>query len=155
MTVILTADRSARASVVNMPGGGRWRINSSGQLVDSVLAEWDVADELAKLQLGENGTERKSQMRTPPQVRGNMGVVGIESSPLETSSEASLDFECEESRIRKLVGNSVLPAPSENSLHISALLARNESRTFSMLFRSFFDVAISLFEEPMGWIALV
>lgn len=86
----MPAERTARLSATNANGGGRWRINSSGQLVDSLSAEWDIADDLGKLQLGDNGPDRKSQMRTPPQMRGGLGVVGIETSPLESSSEASL-----------------------------------------------------------------
>ncbi|KAI0815326.1 hypothetical protein BC629DRAFT_1645366 [Irpex lacteus] len=79
-------ERSVK-SAVNANGGGRWRLNNYGQLVDSVSAEWDVADELGKLQLGDNASDRKSQMRTPPQIRGGGGV-GIESSPLESSSDS-------------------------------------------------------------------
>lgn len=44
---------------------------------------------MGKLQLADDGSERKSQMRTPPQMRGGIAA-GLESSPLETSSEASL-----------------------------------------------------------------
>ncbi|KAI0702441.1 hypothetical protein BC835DRAFT_67940 [Cytidiella melzeri] len=69
-------------------GAGRWRINSSGQLVDSVSAEWDIADEISKLQLGDNASDPKSQMRSPPQMRGSHGAMGIESSPLESSSDS-------------------------------------------------------------------
>lgn len=79
------ADRSVKTAA-GANGGGRWRINNYGQLVDSVSAEWDIADEMGKLQLAENVSDRKSQMRTPP--RGGLGVVGIESSPLESSSDS-------------------------------------------------------------------
>ncbi|KAI0343972.1 hypothetical protein BDW22DRAFT_1110352 [Trametopsis cervina] len=70
-------ERSTK-SAAGANGAGRWRINSSGQLVDSLSAEWDIADEMGKLQLVENGSDRK---------RG-LGVVGIESSPLESSSDS-------------------------------------------------------------------
>jgi hypothetical protein len=72
---------------------GRWRINSFGQLVDSVSAEWNIADDMVKLQITDDASERKTQMRTPPHLRRPMGVVGIETSPLETSSETSLGSE--------------------------------------------------------------
>ncbi|KAI0094553.1 hypothetical protein BDY19DRAFT_26810 [Irpex rosettiformis] len=75
-------------SAAGTNGGGRWRLNGYGQHVDSVSAEWDIVDELGKLQLGDNASDRKSQMRTPPQMRGGLGAVGIESSPLESSSDS-------------------------------------------------------------------
>jgi hypothetical protein len=87
LTVFILADRSVK-SAAGANGGGRWRINSYGQVVDSLSAEWDIADEMGKLQLGDTVADRKSQMRTPPQMRGGLGVVGIESSPLESSSDS-------------------------------------------------------------------
>ena len=45
---------------------------------------------MVKLQITDDTSERKTQMRTPPHIRGSMGVVGVETSPLETSSETSL-----------------------------------------------------------------
>lgn len=45
---------------------------------------------MVKLQITDDSSDHKIQMRTPPHLRGPMGVVGIETSPLETSSEASL-----------------------------------------------------------------
>ncbi|KAJ3554245.1 hypothetical protein NM688_g3206 [Phlebia brevispora] len=84
------ADRSVLTSSSNTNGGGRWRVNGSGQLVDFVSAEWDITDDLVKLQLTESGADPKSHTVTPPQSRGHLGIVGIESSPLETSSETSI-----------------------------------------------------------------
>ena len=84
------ADRSVLTSSSTVNGGGRWRVNSSGQLVDLVSAEWDIADEIVKLQIGDNGNEPKPHTLTPPQARGHLGIMGIESSPLETSSETSI-----------------------------------------------------------------
>lgn len=87
------AERSGRPVATNANGGGRWRINSSGQLVDPVSAEWDIAEDMVKLQITDDSTDPKAQMRTPPHLRGPMGVVGIETSPLETSSDTSLGSE--------------------------------------------------------------
>ncbi|THH02534.1 hypothetical protein EW026_g355 [Hermanssonia centrifuga] len=72
--VVSSAERSARSSATNGNGG----------------AEWDLADDIVNLQISDNGTDTKTHTRTSPQNRGPMGVVGIESSPLETSSETSL-----------------------------------------------------------------
>lgn len=88
--LLCTAERPVLTSSANTNGGGRWRVNSSGQLVDLVSAEWDIADEIVKLQISDNGAEPKSHTLTPPQNRGHMGIVGVESSPLETSSETSI-----------------------------------------------------------------
>lgn len=87
------AERSGRPVATNANGGGRWRYNNLGQLVDSVSAEWDIADDMVKLQVTDDSSERKTQMRTPPHIRGGMGVVGVETSPLETSSDTSLSSE--------------------------------------------------------------
>ena len=84
------AERSVLSSSANANGGGRWRVTSSGQLVDLVPAEWDIADEIVKLQISDAGAESKPHTVTPPQTRGHLGMVGIESSPLETSSETSI-----------------------------------------------------------------
>ncbi|EKM60832.1 uncharacterized protein PHACADRAFT_247008 [Phanerochaete carnosa HHB-10118-sp] len=48
---------------------------------------------MVKLQITEDPPEHKSHLRTPPHLRGHLGVVGIETSPLETSSETSLGSE--------------------------------------------------------------
>ncbi|KAL6304168.1 hypothetical protein BKA93DRAFT_733617 [Sparassis latifolia] len=73
-------------------GGTRWRLNGTGQLVDSATAEWDLADEIVKLQIGDNGDGAEGQIRTPPQSKAAAAVVHLhETSPLETASEASLD----------------------------------------------------------------
>lgn len=41
-------------------GTSHWRLDTNGQLVDN--AEWDLADEIVKLQIGNDGTE--TQVRT-------------------------------------------------------------------------------------------
>ena len=75
--------------------GGRWRFNGTGQLVDSEAAstEWDLADEIVRLNIGEIREEVHTQMKTPPRSKvANAGVVQVnETSPLETSSDASAD----------------------------------------------------------------
>ena len=38
-------------------GSGHWRLNSSGQLVDS--SDWELADEIVKLQIGGDGGENQ------------------------------------------------------------------------------------------------
>ncbi|KAI0768560.1 hypothetical protein BD413DRAFT_128660 [Trametes elegans] len=65
------ADLSDRNIVTPPNGAGHWRLDSNGQLVDS--SDWDLSDELVKLQIGGDGTDTQ------------------ESSPLGTASQASLD----------------------------------------------------------------
>ncbi|THH18099.1 hypothetical protein EW146_g2827 [Bondarzewia mesenterica] len=88
-------DHNSSESVVQ--NGGRWRFNSNGQLVDPESeTPWDLADELVRLKIN-NGINSEDdlhgQMRTPP--KSKMAATGVvqlqESSPLETSSDASLD----------------------------------------------------------------
>ncbi|RDX56168.1 hypothetical protein K466DRAFT_13236 [Polyporus arcularius HHB13444] len=52
-------------------GTSHWRLDTNGQLVDN--AEWDLADEIVKLQIGNDGTETQ------------------EASPLDTASQTSLE----------------------------------------------------------------
>ncbi|KAI0670176.1 hypothetical protein C8Q78DRAFT_172748 [Trametes maxima] len=65
------ADLSDRNVVTPPNGAGHWRLNSNGQLVDT--SDWDLADEIVKLQIGGDGTETQ------------------ESSPLDTASQTSLE----------------------------------------------------------------
>lgn len=88
---IMSANR--RGQVTQANGGGRWRFNGTGQLVDAASSEWDLSDEIVKLQISGDGADGNAQMRTPPQPKGNVGsVLAIhETSPLETASEVSAD----------------------------------------------------------------
>lgn len=79
--------------------GSRWHFNTTGQLVDSeaTSAEWDLADEIVRLNIrgstGEIGEEGHPRIQTPPKSkRPNAAIVQVnETSPLETSSDASAD----------------------------------------------------------------
>lgn len=77
--------------------GGRWRVNHNGQLVDADAdTSWDLANELVRLNISSGidaGDDLHGQMRTPPKSKlAAAAVVQLqESSPLETSSDASLD----------------------------------------------------------------
>ncbi|TFY83743.1 hypothetical protein EWM64_g282 [Hericium alpestre] len=78
--------------------GPRWRLNGTGQLVDqeAETASWDLADDIVRLKVS-NGIDSSDDlhgpMRTPPQNKRAVAAVSQfqESSPLETSSDASLD----------------------------------------------------------------
>ncbi|OBZ79031.1 Zinc finger protein zfs1 [Grifola frondosa] len=74
-------------------GGGRWRLNATGQFVDSSAGEWDLADEIVKLQISPNGADGGPPIRTPPQSKAvAAAMVQLqEASPLETASETSID----------------------------------------------------------------
>ncbi|KAI0823072.1 hypothetical protein BC628DRAFT_1409365 [Trametes gibbosa] len=67
----LGKDLSDRNLATPPNGSGHWRLGSNGQLVDT--SDWDLADEIVKLQIGGDGTESQ------------------ESSPLDTASQTSLD----------------------------------------------------------------
>lgn len=81
------------------PGTNRWRFNGNGQLIDSeaVSAGWDLADDMVRLKIGEVGSDTvedvHSQIRTPP--KSQLAAVAVahmtEASPLDTSSNASVD----------------------------------------------------------------
>ncbi|KZT06341.1 uncharacterized protein LAESUDRAFT_653999 [Laetiporus sulphureus 93-53] len=70
-------------------GESRWRFNGNGQLVDSATASWDLAEEIGKMHIGANG-DGDAQIHTPPPSKTNIAHFH-ETSPLETSSEASLE----------------------------------------------------------------
>ncbi|KAI0639132.1 hypothetical protein C8Q77DRAFT_38923 [Trametes polyzona] len=82
------SDLSDRNLVTPPNGAGHWRLNSSGQLDSS---DWDLADEIVKLQIGGDSTE--TQVRTPPKSKISLpGPVSVqESSPLDTASQTSID----------------------------------------------------------------
>ena len=90
-----TSNHSTGAPV----NSGRWRFNTTGQLVNSEAAstEWDLADEIVRLNIGgvggDIGGEVHAQIRTPPKSKmPNTTVVQLsEASPLEASSDASAD----------------------------------------------------------------
>ncbi|KAI0932559.1 hypothetical protein AcW2_001155 [Taiwanofungus camphoratus] len=85
-------DLSERSVITPANGAGRWRFNGNGQLIDSTSADWDLADEIVKLQIGADGDESEHQMRTPPQSKSAVSVIQLhETSPLETASETSID----------------------------------------------------------------
>lgn len=71
----------------------RWRFNGTGQFVDAeaASAEWDLADDIVNLKIG--GDVVNGPIRTPPQNKiAAAAVVQLnEASPLETSSDTSLD----------------------------------------------------------------
>ncbi|KAI0322306.1 hypothetical protein OF83DRAFT_1167685 [Amylostereum chailletii] len=78
------------------PNNNRWRLNSSGQLVDSEAesAAWSLSDDMVRLKIA-NGSrdDLDGHIRTPPQAKGAVASLmqHQESSPLETASDASLD----------------------------------------------------------------
>ncbi|KAJ2969113.1 hypothetical protein NUW54_g13038 [Trametes sanguinea] len=85
----LSKDISDRNLVTPPNGAGHWRLNSSGQIVES--SDWDLADEIVKLQIGSDSQD--AQVRTSP--RSNVtssGPVSVqESSPLDIASQTSLE----------------------------------------------------------------
>ncbi|CDO70259.1 hypothetical protein BN946_scf184942.g59 [Trametes cinnabarina] len=83
------ADISDRNLVTPPNGAGHWRLNSSGQLVES--SDWDLADEIVKLQI--SGENKDTQVRTSPRSKiAPFGPVSAqESSPLDTASQTSLE----------------------------------------------------------------
>ncbi|KAG6332480.1 hypothetical protein ID866_6609 [Astraeus odoratus] len=88
-----------RASDRNMStsnNGTRWRLNGTGQLIDSAAPEWDLAQDIARLNLnvvGDLTDDVRGHLKTPPQSKlSTTAVVQYnEASPLETASEASID----------------------------------------------------------------
>ncbi|KAH9947706.1 hypothetical protein B0H21DRAFT_317936 [Amylocystis lapponica] len=88
----LSKELSERPMMSPPNNGSRWRFNGTGQLIDSASQEWDIADEIVKLQIGVND-EVDGSIRTPPQSKAAAAamVQMHETSPLETASEDSLD----------------------------------------------------------------
>jgi len=71
--------------------GRRWRLNSSGQLVDADAesASWELADEIGRLKIGEDTGEVRVSLRTPP--KSKLTTTVNDASPLDSSSTASID----------------------------------------------------------------
>ncbi|EIM83474.1 uncharacterized protein STEHIDRAFT_160055 [Stereum hirsutum FP-91666 SS1] len=107
-----------------VPTGGRWRFNNSGQLVDkdAEAASWELADEIVRLKISngiDSGDDLHSAIRTPPKNKGAAAIVQVhETSPLETSSDASIDS-----------GSS--PNPSDQHLNIASHSRESSTDTAS------------------------
>ncbi|KAJ7462734.1 hypothetical protein B0H11DRAFT_94258 [Mycena galericulata] len=75
-------------------GTSRWRFNTSGQLVDSEAesAEWDLADEIVRLKIGEVAGDAAEDIpiRTPPKSKLASAQL-TETSPLDTASIPSVN----------------------------------------------------------------
>ncbi|KAJ7169530.1 hypothetical protein C8R46DRAFT_200121 [Mycena filopes] len=73
---------------------GRWRLNNNGQLVDSEAesAEWDLADEIVRLKIGEVAGDAAEDIpiRTPPKSKLASAQL-TETSPLDTASIPSVN----------------------------------------------------------------
>lgn len=113
----------------------RWRFNGNGQFVDSEAApaEWDLADEIVRLKIGEVagdlGDTVHGQIVTPPKSkRSNAAVVHLsDASPLETSSDASADSSPHPSDHQTGVTHSRgSSADTTSSIHES-VLSRNQN----------------------------
>ncbi|CAK5264884.1 unnamed protein product [Mycena citricolor] len=71
----------------------RWRFNNNGQLVDSQAesAEWDLADEIVRLKIGEVSADSEDiPIRTPPKSKLGSAQL-VETSPLDTASIPSVN----------------------------------------------------------------
>ncbi|KAF8213424.1 hypothetical protein K438DRAFT_1915501 [Mycena galopus ATCC 62051] len=68
------------------PGASHWRFNSNGQLVASEAenAEWDLADEIVRLKIGEvaGDSAEERPIRTPPNPLDTVSIPSVNSSPL-------------------------------------------------------------------------
>ncbi|KAH9835810.1 uncharacterized protein C8Q71DRAFT_97440 [Rhodofomes roseus] len=79
-------------SVLSPPYGGvRWSFNGNGQLVDSASAGWELADEIGKMRIGGDNDGTNPQLHTPPPSKGSGLAQFHEVSPMESSSETSLE----------------------------------------------------------------
>ncbi|KAF7339948.1 hypothetical protein MVEN_01912500 [Mycena venus] len=76
------------------PGASHWRFNTNGQLVASEQesAEWDLADEIVRLKIGEVGGDAAEDIpiRTPPKSKLASAQLA-ETSPLDTASIPSVN----------------------------------------------------------------
>lgn len=86
------AQLQERSVVTPEKGSGRWRYNGTGQFVETP-SEWELVDEMGKMNLNANGGDGHVSIRTPPQSKSNTAAMVHlhETSPLETGSEDSLD----------------------------------------------------------------
>jgi tristetraprolin len=75
-------------------GASRWRFNNNGQFVDSEAesAEWDLADEIVRLKIGEVAGDAAEDIpiRTPPKSKLASAQLA-ETSPLDTASIPSVN----------------------------------------------------------------
>ncbi|KAJ7225863.1 hypothetical protein GGX14DRAFT_641447 [Mycena pura] len=87
MTTLTDAPSDAPVST------NRWRMNTSGQLVDATAesAEWDLADEIVRLKIGQVAPDADDiPIRTPPKSK-LVSAQLIETSPLDTVSIPSVN----------------------------------------------------------------
>ncbi|KAJ7042594.1 hypothetical protein C8F04DRAFT_1076464 [Mycena alexandri] len=92
-----TMSSLADAAPSNSDGPGansRWRFNNNGQLVDSEAesAEWDLADEIVRLKIGEVAGDAAEDIpiRTPPKSKLASAQLA-DTSPLDTASIPSVN----------------------------------------------------------------
>ena len=89
--------RSERHVAASNNTSHRWRLNGTGHLVDAGAAsDWELAQDIARLKLGsvaELAEDIRGPIKTPPQSKlAAAAVVQFnDASPLETSSDASID----------------------------------------------------------------
>ncbi|PCH33380.1 hypothetical protein WOLCODRAFT_21971 [Wolfiporia cocos MD-104 SS10] len=92
---------------------------------DSATANWDLADEMGKIHLGDGGD---SQIHTPPSKNNASTLLQFqEASPLETASEASLDSGSSSTNLEP-AGNTVSHS-RESSADTSASALSSASQT--------------------------
>ena len=110
---ILTAQLQDRSVVTPEKGSGRWRYNGTGQFMETP-PEWELVDEMGKMNLSANGSDGHVPIRTPPQSKSNTAAMVHlhETSPLETGSEDSLDSNSPHPLDQSLN----LPAPNEPTI---------------------------------------
>ncbi|KAJ7102271.1 hypothetical protein B0H15DRAFT_795796 [Mycena belliarum] len=82
------------APSTNTDGAHRWRFNNNGQLVASEAesAEWDLADEIVRLKIGDVAGDAAEDIpiRTPPKSKLASAQL-VETSPLDTASIPSVN----------------------------------------------------------------
>ncbi|KAJ7071513.1 hypothetical protein C8F01DRAFT_1110833 [Mycena amicta] len=71
------------------PSTQNWRMNNSGQLVDAAVEEWDLADEIGRLQIGQAPSD-EIPIRTPPKSKLASAQLS-ETSPLDFVSIPSVN----------------------------------------------------------------
>lgn len=146
-------DNGAQTFDGGMNANSRWRFNGNGQLVDAEAASagWDLADEIVRLNIGDVGGEagEDATIRTPPKSKMAAAAVAhlAETSPLETSSSASIDSSPPRSDHQinishsrgsstdttisssqeSTAGDTLLPQPSLKSVSVNELKERPHS----------------------------
>ncbi|EMD41614.1 hypothetical protein CERSUDRAFT_128533 [Gelatoporia subvermispora B] len=121
------ADLSERSSLSPAGGGPRWRANGTGQFVDSASTDWELSEELVKLQLGASTNDSDAQIRTPPQSKA--AVVQVhETSPLETASEDSLDSNSSHAMDQPIAPSHSRGSSGDTSVsHVSAVSTNSQT----------------------------